>query len=61
MPGHGHAPGRVIVLNGGSSAGKTTIGRKLQGTFEGTWVLTSVDVLIWIMPPRLIRNPEASQ
>ena len=51
-------PGRVIVLNGGSSAGKTTLGRKLQGTLEGSWLLLGVDVLIWMLPPRLIRNPE---
>lgn len=58
MPRDGHELGRVVVLNGGSSAGKTTLGRKLQDVLEGSWVLVSIDVLIWIMPPRLIRNPD---
>jgi len=48
----------VIVLNGGSSAGKSTIGRKLQSSLSDTWLLTGVDVVIWTMPRELEFNPE---
>jgi chloramphenicol 3-O phosphotransferase len=51
-------PGRVVVLSGGSSAGKTTLGRKLQETLDGSWLLLGVDVLLWMLPPRLMRSAE---
>ena len=50
--------GRVVVLSGGSSAGKTTVGRKLQETLDGSWLLLGVDVLLWMLPPRLMRSEE---
>jgi chloramphenicol 3-O phosphotransferase len=46
------------VLSGGSSAGKTTLGRKLQETLDGSWLLLGVDVLLWMLPPRLMRSAE---
>lgn len=49
--------GRVVVLNGGSSAGKTTIGRKLQNSLTETWLLIGVDVLIWLLPIELVNDP----
>ena len=39
-------PGRVIILNGGSSAGKTTLGRALQSAIPGPWLLLGIDLLI---------------
>jgi len=50
--------GHVVLINGGSSAGKSTIGRKLQSSLTETWILTSVDVVIWTMPHELEFNPE---
>ena len=50
-------PGRVIVLNGGSSAGKTTLGRRLQSAFPDTWLLLGIDLLIWTLPPEMINDP----
>ncbi|MEY2450650.1 MAG: chloramphenicol phosphotransferase [Acidimicrobiaceae bacterium] len=46
------------MLSGGSSAGKTTLGRKLQETLDGSWLLLGVDVLLWMLPPRLMRSAE---
>jgi chloramphenicol 3-O phosphotransferase len=50
--------GRVMILNGGSSAGKTTLGRSLQSALSDTWLLLGVDLLIWTLPPRLINNAD---
>jgi chloramphenicol 3-O phosphotransferase len=46
------------MLAGGSSAGKTTLGRKLQESLDGSWLLLGVDVLLWMLPPRLMRSAE---
>lgn len=50
--------GRVVVLNGGSSSGKTTIGRKLQVSLRETWVLIGIDVLIWLLPMEMMNDPD---
>ena len=50
--------GRVVVLNGGSSSGKTTLGRALQAALPGTWLQLGVDVLLWLLPPRLFPSDE---
>jgi chloramphenicol 3-O phosphotransferase len=48
---------RVIVLNGGSSSGKSGIARCLQAVLadrsSGAWLAIGVDTLIDVMPPRL--------
>jgi len=44
----------VIVLNGGSSSGKTSIGRCLQEILPQPWVLLGVDDLIDALPPSLV-------
>lgn len=49
-------PGRVIILNGGSSAGKTTLGRGLQSGLPDTWLLLGIDLLIWTLPPEMINH-----
>lgn len=41
----------VVVLNGGSSAGKTSIGRCLQALLPRPWLLLGVDDLIHVAPP----------
>jgi chloramphenicol 3-O phosphotransferase len=48
----------VIFLNGGSSSGKSTIGRMLQSVLDGTWLLLGIDVLIWTLPVELTASPE---
>lgn len=37
---------RVIVLNGGSSSGKSSIARELQSLLDGLWLRLGVDTLI---------------
>lgn len=51
-------PGRVIILNGGSSAGKTTLARTLQSSLHAPWLLLGIDLLIWTLPPDLINDPQ---
>ena len=38
--------GRVVVLNGASSSGKTTLCRALQGALAGTWFTFGVDAFL---------------
>ncbi|RJF73839.1 chloramphenicol phosphotransferase [Deinococcus cavernae] len=47
----------MIVLNGASSSGKSTLGRALQDRLPGTWLLYGVDDLVRALPPRLT-SPE---
>jgi len=46
-------PADVIVLNGGSSSGKSTIARRLQSVLPQPWLIFGVDSLIEAMPPSL--------
>jgi len=45
---------QVIVLNGGSSSGKTTIARCLQDAAPQPWNRLSVDDLVDALPPALV-------
>jgi chloramphenicol 3-O phosphotransferase len=42
----------VIVLNGGSSSGKTSIARALQEVLPGVWLTFGVDALLEALPGR---------
>jgi chloramphenicol 3-O phosphotransferase len=44
---------RVIVLNGGSSSGKSGIARSLQDVLPDAWLSLSIDTLVDAMPARL--------
>jgi chloramphenicol 3-O phosphotransferase len=46
-------PTQVIVLNGGSSSGKSTIARELQEMLPGAWLTFGVDSFIEALPPSL--------
>jgi chloramphenicol 3-O phosphotransferase len=50
-------PGHVLALNGGSSAGKSTIGRSLQSCLDGDWLMVGIDTLIWSLPTDAAGNP----
>jgi chloramphenicol 3-O phosphotransferase len=53
MLNHGSSkpkPGRVILLNGASSAGKTSIGKALQGMLDETFLRGGIDNF-WTMIP----------
>jgi chloramphenicol 3-O phosphotransferase len=45
---------QVIVLNGGSSSGKTSIARCLQAILPRPWLRIGVDDLVDALPPRLV-------
>ncbi len=47
-------PTQVIVLNGGSSSGKTGIARCLQAILPRPWLRLGVDELIEALPPSLV-------
>jgi len=46
-------PVRVLVLNGGSSSGKSTLAVALQEILDGYWLRLGVDTLIDAAPARL--------
>lgn len=46
-------PVRVLVLNGGSSSGKSALAKALQDTLDGYWLRLGVDTLIDAAPERL--------
>ena len=46
--------GHLLVLNGGSSAGKTTLGRKLQDSLDRSWLLVGIDALMWTLPAEMV-------
>ncbi len=50
--------GRLVILNGTSSAGKTTLGRAVQDLDEAPWILTGVDHY-WSRLPRRYLDDEA--
>lgn len=49
---------RVIVLNGGSSAGKSSLVRALQVMLPESWIAFGVDSLVEAMPPRMLQGPD---
>jgi len=50
--------GRAIVLNGSSSAGKTSLARAVQDRLDGWWLLFGLDTLITAMPWRMFGTPD---
>lgn len=47
------ALGRIVILNGAPRAGKSSIARVIQETFEGPWMNLGVDAHIAATPPDL--------
>ncbi len=50
-------PGTVIVLNGTSSSGKTSIIRALQESLDEPFLEAGIDKFIWMMPRRYLERP----
>ena len=46
------AKGTLIILNGGSSAGKTTLAKALQDALDECYLLLGIDVFWMALPPR---------
>ena len=49
--------GTIIILNGTSSSGKTSILRALQGMLEEPYLEAGIDKFIWMMPERYLERP----
>jgi chloramphenicol 3-O phosphotransferase len=47
---------QIIILNGGSSSGKTTIASCLQDMLPSSWLRLGVDTLLDAMPKRLLTS-----
>lgn len=45
---------QVLVLNGGSSSGKTSVARELQNILDGVWLRFGVDTLLEAVPTSLL-------
>ncbi|MFI6157774.1 chloramphenicol phosphotransferase CPT [Kitasatospora sp. NPDC051170] len=48
----------VIILNGGSSSGKSSIARCLQELLPDPWLHLGADTLVAALPPRLVGGAE---
>jgi chloramphenicol 3-O phosphotransferase len=49
--------GRVIVLNGTSSAGKSTLIRALQARLDGAWLGIGIDTVVFALPKAYLDLP----
>jgi chloramphenicol 3-O phosphotransferase len=49
--------GRVIVLNGTSSAGKSTLTRALQARLDGAWLGVGIDTVVFALPKAYLDLP----
>ena len=49
--------GRVIVLNGTSSSGKSTLMRALQARLDGAWLGVGIDTVVFALPKRYLDQP----
>lgn len=50
-------PGTIIVLNGTSSSGKTTLVKALQAALPEPFLDAGLDRFIWMMPRRYLNRP----
>ncbi len=50
-------PGKIIVLNGASSSGKTSIVKALQDILEEPFLDAGIDRFIWMLPRRYLDRP----
>lgn len=49
--------GQIILLNGTSSAGKTSLVRALQQTLEQPFLDAGIDKFLWMLPKRYLNPP----
>jgi chloramphenicol 3-O phosphotransferase len=57
MKAHPMMPGKIIILNGTSSSGKTSIVRALQDILEEPFLDAGIDKFIWMLPQRYLDRP----
>lgn len=51
------AEGKIVVINGASSSGKTAIVHALQNLLEEPYLEAGIDKFIWMMPERYLERP----
>lgn len=54
---HSISPGTIIILNGASSSGKTSILKCIQDTFSEPFLDAGIDKFIWMLPKRFLDRP----
>lgn len=50
-------PGKIIILNGTSSSGKTSILHALQDIMDEPYLDAGIDKFIWMLPGRYLERP----
>lgn len=50
-------PGTILILNGASSSGKTTLLRELQTRLDPPFLEAGIDKFIWMLPKRYLDRP----
>ena len=50
-------PGTILLINGASSSGKTSLLRALQDALEEPFLEAGLDKIIWMMPERYLERP----
>ena len=50
-------PGTILLLNGASSSGKTSILKALQDILEEPYVDAGLDKFLWMLPARYLEPP----
>jgi len=51
------SPGTIVILNGASSSGKTSLLRALQSLFDKPFLDAGIDKFIWMLPKRYLDRP----
>jgi chloramphenicol 3-O phosphotransferase len=51
------APGTILILNGASSSGKTSLLRALQSLLDEPFLDAGIDKFIWMLPKRYLDRP----
>jgi chloramphenicol 3-O phosphotransferase len=60
-PANAGRGGRIILLNGTSSSGKTTLVRALQGVLPDAWLELGIDRFVFALPRRYLNQPGWSE
>jgi chloramphenicol 3-O phosphotransferase len=51
------SPGTIILLNGASSSGKTSLVKAIQQAFEEPFLAAGIDRFLWMLPGRYLNQP----